>query len=1205
MQETRVPFSPPSFATDTVPLDAVAADAVVSAGLTAARRLMPGCRPPVWLCEGSPDGWREAVMRAGLGMPLSVPRDWAAVAVRAERLSGSCALLLDGGTTPPRCWLLHGRTREGGVVSEEICLDGVRYADVPHEGDIWHLGSTDPLWRQHLPLLGRTPSPEALQALAERGVWLAPSSATSRLAVMCCGQGSVWPGMGRELYDAFPAARAAMDRIAAVADWDVLSLMDESDVEKIGLTRWQQPYLFLLEYAQWSVFASLGLQPALMCGHSLGELMALCFAGVYAPEVAWYILDTRATHMAELEARATRDTGMMAVHAGADVIEEARRTWPSLYVSNYNTPQQFIVSGPRDMLLEARKSLRKRRIPAIMLNVTLAFHHPSMRVLRDLSLRRLNALEMQAPRVPLLSCITTGFYPREQREICEYIADLDENSVRWVESVQQMRTRDGITHFLELGPQDTMCGLTLDCDPQAVCIPAARKGRELESMRQACARLYALGHLPRSCLCGVAAARGSGGDAGDGSVMAASLSPVPAAAPDLGPHGKVVLELLAEASGRPAAAPDLGPHGKVVLELLAEASGRPVASLRPDMDLRYDLALRSSRFPLIIQQAEERLGQKVDFDALMQVATVGDLARVLAGLPPAGGAAPRTDSAPAGKRSCEPLLRYAPEHLLEEAAALPADPCGLGPGIRPGQTLLLLPAGSVDEADTARVLDAVAGLAPFAPRLILPPALAGAVASLQQLGAEVQLMEDAASAALDAVAARRLLAETGTPDGVFLMVTRADLTELPGLDVLLSSSVRYVCLLRHVLSRGDAADDVPVERRLAALAAECGVPCRLLRLWDDGSAPAPRELGDLLSRELACGERERLCWARAATASPASSPVPLVADRPERFPLVFCRAGGRATDRAAALRGQCHFSRFADPALSEHGAAGEGIPWLPLSRALQALLEAGSLFLPWLSPIGLSDVRFAVPPLLPPGVTREAVFEVRAGQWLRHDGAMARVCPASLAVQDISANGRRGKQQSAVVHAVLLMGAGSGTLPPLWPTETTAQGDAALLAAFYQQRGYGPDWQLLESFAVTDATTCDARMSEAASALALSGETGYTGRVIMFEALAQAAAVALGLLPAGERQGDTATLPGDVESPCGVWRLGAVGFLRFAAPAAARGPVMLRVRRCWLDERLVRYDAQAVDADGVVLATVNHLQFDAVLTSQTAATVEG
>uniref|UniRef100_UPI0026F230B9 ACP S-malonyltransferase n=1 Tax=Desulfovibrio piger TaxID=901 RepID=UPI0026F230B9 len=377
----------------------------------------------------------------------------------------------------------------------EIACDGVRFADLPHGGSIWHAGSLVPAWRQELLALGARPDAAALDVMGQRGIWLQPQGDVPPLAVMCCGQGAVWPGMGRELYDHFPAARAAMDRIARAADWDVLALLDETDVEKIGLTRWQQPYLFLLEYAQWSHLASLGLRPSLICGHSLGELIALCLAGVYEPEVAWYILDTRSTHMAELEARATRETGMMAVPAEASVIEEARRTWPQLYVSNYNSPRQFIISGPRDVLLEARKSLRKRRIPAIMLNVSLAFHHPSMRVLRDMSLRRLNALAMQAPQIPLLSCITTRPYPDDQPGICEHIGDLDENSVRWVECVQAMWQRDGIRHFVEMGPQDTLCGLVNDIEPQALCLAAGRKGKEAEGMRQTCARLYALGHL--------------------------------------------------------------------------------------------------------------------------------------------------------------------------------------------------------------------------------------------------------------------------------------------------------------------------------------------------------------------------------------------------------------------------------------------------------------------------------------------------------------------------------------------------------------------------------------------------------------------------------------------------------------------------------------------------------------------------------------
>ena len=147
--------------------------------------------------------------------------------------------------------------------------------------------------------LPANPDAEALARLEARGLWIAPERADGPppLAVMCCGLGAVWPGMGRELYDNFPAARAAMDRIAAVADWDILGLMDETGVEKISLTRWQSPYVFMLEYAQWSVLSSLGLSPSLFCGHSLGEMIALCFSGILAPEVAWYILDTRAVHM--------------------------------------------------------------------------------------------------------------------------------------------------------------------------------------------------------------------------------------------------------------------------------------------------------------------------------------------------------------------------------------------------------------------------------------------------------------------------------------------------------------------------------------------------------------------------------------------------------------------------------------------------------------------------------------------------------------------------------------------------------------------------------------------------------------------------------------------------------------------------------------------------------------------------------------------
>ncbi|MDO5484412.1 MAG: acyltransferase domain-containing protein, partial [Desulfovibrionaceae bacterium] len=345
-----------------------------------------------------------------------------------------------------------------------------------------------------------------------------------------------------------------------------------------------------------------------MCGHSLGELIALCFAGIYAPEVAWYILDTRAIHMAELEAKATRETGMMAVHADAEVIARTRETWPALYVSNYNTPKQHILSGPREVLQEARKSLRKARIPAMMLNVGLAFHHPSMRILRDMSLRRLNALAMRAPRLPMLSDITTGFYPEDQPSICRFITDLDENSVRWVECVQAMYQRDAIRHFLELGPQDTLCGLVGDIEPRALCFSVGRKGHETESMRQACARLYALGHLPTAAIRQRCSARKQ---------EEPVLSPRLQRSEAVTPAGREL----------PLQNPQLL---RTVQEILAAACGRAAEEILPGMDLRYDLALRSSRFPLLIQEVEAALNMPVDFEQLLHVTTVADLVRVLA-----------------------------------------------------------------------------------------------------------------------------------------------------------------------------------------------------------------------------------------------------------------------------------------------------------------------------------------------------------------------------------------------------------------------------------------------------------------------------------------------------------------------------------------------------------------------------------------------
>ena len=901
----------------------------------------------------------------------------------------------------------------------EIACDGVRFADLPHGGSIWHAGSLVPAWRQELLALGARPDAAALDAMGQRGIWLQPQGDVPPLAVMCCGQGAVWPGMGRELYDHFPAARAAMDRIARAADWDVLALLDETDVEKIGLTRWQQPYLFLLEYAQWSHLASLGLRPSLICGHSLGELIALCLAGVYEPEVAWYILDTRSTHMAELEARATRETGMMAVPAEASVIEEARRTWPQLYVSNYNSPRQFIISGPRDVLLEARKSLRKRRIPAIMLNVSLAFHHPSMRVLRDMSLRRLNALAMQAPQIPLLSCITTRPYPDDQPGICEHIGDLDENSVRWVECVQAMWQRDGIRHFVEMGPQDTLCGLVNDIEPQALCLAAGRKGKEAEGMRQTCARLYALGHLTHD---GVARHRQRWLDA----------APAPAAAPEVP---------AAPAASAPAR-DELPEAARTVMGILAAACGREAASLKPEMDLRYDLALRSSRFPLIVQEVEEALGITVDFEALLHVATVGDLLRVLASLAPAeeapGEAAPLSAPRHGSGEDLPPLCCFDLGCCDEDGQPLPLalDPAARGMGAHAGDVVAVWG----PEAHRLPLAELLGSLAPLGMTFALPGAALEACLPLEKLGGHLYGLPALTSFTALPEAVHRAC---GRLDGILLCAPAGGDLPADAMEALCRSAracgVRYVYALRW-LHAGGAAHAAPWQEAGEAAARELDLPWRVVCVDDGGRPPIPRELGDLLARALTHGTSDRVLWRRAPAGAPVRDWQWL--ERPELFPRVFSAAVAHeampwpeaARPSSRQMLACAQFSRYADPRLAGHGALPpDGQPWLPLSEILQTMLESGRLQLPWLEATGFSDLRFAAPLPLPRGVTRECRISARSQSWLLQDGVMTRMCRVRLHSRDLAPNLRRINHFSPLARGMVFLAAAAGSLPPLWP----------------------------------------------------------------------------------------------------------------------------------------------------------------------------
>jgi [acyl-carrier-protein] S-malonyltransferase len=217
-------------------------------------------------------------------------------------------------------------------------------------------------------------------------------------------------------------------------------------------TRWAQPAIFCAALAGYEVLKD-RYEPDLMAGHSLGEISALVAAGALDAEDGLRLVAARGRLMQEA-AEETGDGGMLAVRARDRATVEQVAGQAGLSIANDNAPDQLVLSGALAALDEAESLLREHRVRAKRLPVAGAFHSPLMEPAVEPFRRLTEHVEVRAPRVPVLSCVTAAPFQDVREQLVKAIV----SPVRWTDVMSALQDL-GATRCVETGPGRVLTNL--------------------------------------------------------------------------------------------------------------------------------------------------------------------------------------------------------------------------------------------------------------------------------------------------------------------------------------------------------------------------------------------------------------------------------------------------------------------------------------------------------------------------------------------------------------------------------------------------------------------------------------------------------------------------------------------------------------------------------------------------------------------------
>jgi [acyl-carrier-protein] S-malonyltransferase len=284
------------------------------------------------------------------------------------------------------------------------------------------------------------------------------------------GQGSQYPGMGRELAQGSAGARAVFAEADAALGFALSKLCFDGPAEELQLTANTQPAILVVSVAAARVLHEKGIRADYVAGHSLGEYSALVVAGALRLADALRLVRRRGQYMQEA---VPVGQGAMAAILGLDGELEAicREAAQGEVVSpaNLNSPGQVVIAGSAGAVTRAAELARERGAKrAIMLNVSAPFHCALMKPAQDRLSVDLEATTVQDPRVPLVNNVGAQVVTSASA-VREGLKQQVTAPVRWEESIRRLR-QEGVEIFVEVGPGKVLSGLVRQIDRTAECL---------------------------------------------------------------------------------------------------------------------------------------------------------------------------------------------------------------------------------------------------------------------------------------------------------------------------------------------------------------------------------------------------------------------------------------------------------------------------------------------------------------------------------------------------------------------------------------------------------------------------------------------------------------------------------------------------------------------------------------------------------------